>query len=78
MDPVKLIEEVFARLMANVIFRATVTDVSGTTVKIKRVGQPQADGRFYKTLVSYTTPTAADDVLCIGALGTVIVIGELA
>lgn len=79
MDPTKLIEDVVKRIMRNVIFRATVTEVigGGNRVKIRRVGQSVADGRAYNLLSSYTSPVDQDDVLCIGAFGTVIVLGKI-
>jgi len=60
-------------------FRASVTEVSGNTVKIKRYGQVNADGQFYACLESYVndTPAISDEVFCCSFGGSVLVMGRI-
>jgi hypothetical protein len=53
----------FDQMFGERVFSATVTGTSGNLVTIKRPGQVAADPQSYPRLVSYATPTAADEVM---------------
>lgn len=58
------------------IFRATVSDISGNTIAIKRPGF-LPDGQYYPALNSYASPTVGDEVLVIKVGRGFVVVGEI-
>lgn len=59
------------------VFRAVVTGTSGNLVTVKRTGQTNADTQSYPALVSYSSPTADDEVLVVRVGDGYVVVGEI-
>ena len=77
MNLVKFFTDLFDRMFGERVFRAAVTGTSGNLVTIQRPGQPAADTQSYPRLVSYTSPTAGDEVVVMKLGGGWIILGEI-
>lgn len=77
MNLARFVMDLFDRMFGERVFRATVTGVSGNLVTIQRPGQAAADAQSYPRLVSYTTPTAADEVLVVRLGDGWLVVGKV-